>query len=117
MLFKQLLVIVILLLSTNVAGFCQSYSEEPDEPGKEAKSSLTKKEMDALLDDSIKWLNKAKELLRLASVRLPEIVKDTTRFRSVDRAIETCREETYPAVAAADRLKKNPRALRSVVQL
>jgi hypothetical protein len=91
----------------------QSY----EEPATDAKSSLTKKEVDALLDDSIKWLNKSKDLLRIASVRLPDLIKDNARFRLIDRALELCREETYPAVAAAERLKKSPRLLRSNVQL
>jgi hypothetical protein len=116
MLFKQVLLIAAVLLCSGVPAFAQSY-DDPAEPGTEAKSSINRKELDAHIDESIKWLNKAKELLRLASVRLPDLIKDTSRFRTVDRAIELCREETYPAVAAAERVKKNPRALRSLVQL
>lgn len=118
MFFKRLFLVAVIVLSSNIASFAQSYSEDAAEPG-EAKgsASITRKEFDAQIDESLKWLNKAKELLRLASVRLPELIKDTSRFRTVDKAIELCREETYPAVAAAERLKKNPRALRSIVQL
>jgi hypothetical protein len=101
---------VALLLSTAV--FAQTTEEAPAD----AKSSLTRKELDAVLDESLRWLTRAKDLLRIASVKLPDLIKDNVRFRLVDRALELCREETYPAVAAGERLKKNPRLLRSNIQ-
>jgi hypothetical protein len=94
-----------------------AFAQTTEEPASDAKSSLTRKEADAILNESLTWLNRAKDLLRIASARLPELIKENVRFRDVDRAVELCREETYPAVAAAERLKKNPRLLRSNIQL
>lgn len=100
------------LLLLPVPSYGQDYEEEPKE-----KPQFTKKEITELIDSSLATLNKGKDILRFASVKLPALVTDNERFRKIDRHIELCREETYPAVNAAEKLKKNPRLLRENMRL
>jgi len=70
-----------------------------------------------LIDESIRTLKKGQEVLRFISVKLPGLTTDNYNFRRLDKQLENCRGETYPALDAAERLKARPQNLRDLLRL
>lgn len=87
------------------------------DPEDERAKVLGKKETLAVIAESAATLNKAKAVLRLAGTKLPDLVSDNREFRRLDRQIEICRDDLFPALASAEKLKEEPDGLRDAVRL
>jgi hypothetical protein len=92
-------------------------AEEPGKAESKPSSGLSRKDALALIDESVAVLTKGQQILRFASVKIPNLVTDNLQFRRLDRELENCRAETYPALDAAERLKSRPQNLRELVRL
>src|SRR5437868_416703 len=79
---------------TLASSLCMAQTTTPPEEEAQEKTAFTRKEIDGLIDQAIKELNKAKDVLRFVSVKLPDLITDNARFRTVDAALNLCREET-----------------------
>lgn len=80
-------------------------------------AGLSKPAVIALLSESLNVMGKAKDVLRLTSAKLPDLVPDVREFRRFDREVELARDEIYPAVTSATKLKDNPNLLRDAVRM
>ncbi|HEY9871077.1 MAG TPA: hypothetical protein V6D08_18065 [Candidatus Obscuribacterales bacterium] len=92
-------------------------AEEPGKTESKPSSGLSRKDALALIEESAAVLTKGQQILRFASVKIPNLVTDNLKFRRLDRELENCRAETYPALDAAERLKSRPQNLRELVRL
>lgn len=88
--------------------------------GEEPATPLTggaRKDVVNLIDETTTSLQKGQAVLRFASVKLPSLITDNVKFRKLDHELEDCRQEFYPALNAAERLKPKPQNLRELVRL
>ena len=83
----------------------------------DSKPDLSKKQVKVLIEESLTTLAKSKDILRFASVKLPDLIEDKQQFRNIDREIELVRGDVYPAVSAAEKLKNGPQLLREAIRL
>lgn len=79
--------------------------------------SYSKQDVQALVGEALNVLAKAKDVLRVTSSKLPDLITDNREFRRFDREVELCRDETYPAVASAGKLKDSPHLLRDAMRM
>jgi predicted RNA-binding Zn ribbon-like protein len=82
-----------------------------------AAPGYSKQDVQNLLAEALNVLAKAKDVLRITSSKLPDLVTDNREFRRFDREVELCRDETYPAVSSAGKLKESPHLLRDAVRM
>jgi hypothetical protein len=82
-----------------------------------AAPELNKQNVERMIVEALVILNKSKDTFRVASAKLPDLIKDNREFRRLDREVELCRDEIYPAVASGEKLKDNPHLLRDAVRM
>jgi len=110
-------VVAVLTLVTCLPQPWQPASCLEEETAPQKPPPLAKSDALGLLDESIKTVKKGQEILRFVSVKLPGLTTDNYNFRRIDKQLELCRGETYPALDAAERLKTRPQNLRDLVRL
>ena len=110
------------VLSALAVMACLSFNPPPvlsadDEPAVQKPAPFAKSDALKLLDASIMTVKKGQEILRFISVKLPGLTTDNYNFRRLDKQVENCRGETYPALDAAEHLKTRPQNLHELVRL
>jgi len=93
---------------------CRSASEEPEN---EPQVVLSKRQVVAIVQEALLFTIRAKDALRLVSVKLPTLSADNLKFRKLDRELDRAQEEVYPATNAAEKLKTAPQNLREAIRL
>jgi hypothetical protein len=106
------LTVIACLALVRQPAYCLGEEATPQKPPPFSKTDAL-----GLVDESIKTIKKGQEVLRFVSVKLPGLTSDNYNFRRLDKQLEHCRGETYPALDAAERLKTRPQNLRELLRL